>query len=69
MFDSDVRPAEIYRYSPEPGDTVYVEKPTRADSKYGLIKRSERRASTKNRRGKEYDVLKRRFETAWNLAK
>jgi hypothetical protein len=69
MFRSDVMPAEIYRYIPEQGDTVYVEKPTRSDSKYGLIQRRSRKASTKNPKGNEYNILKRRFDTAWRLAK
>lgn len=69
MFKSDAMPAEIYRYIPEEGDTVYVEKPTRSDSKYGLIQRKRRKASTKKPKGDEYDILKRRFNTAWNLAK
>ena len=48
MVGGDVMPAEIYRYVPYEGDTVYVEKPTRSDTKYGLIRRKSRKASTKN---------------------
>ena len=59
-------PAEILRYVQNPGDTAYVEIPD-DDPRY-LSMRKERRASTKYPRGNEYEILKRRFNTAWNLA-
>lgn len=60
------RPAKMYRYIPSEGDTVYTEYPD-INKRFGYIK--PRTASTKRRRGKEYDILKRRFNAAWKLAK
>lgn len=51
-----------------PGDTMYIETPEqkRFSLRGAPIKRT---ASTKNPNGNEYNILKRRFNEAWNLAK
>lgn len=51
-----------------PGDTMYVETPEY--ERFSLRGNPVRRtASTKNPKGNEYNVLKRRFNEAWDLAK
>ena len=60
------RPAWIMR-NINNGDTLYVEKP---EQKRGFNKDAVRRqARSKDKNRKEYNILKRRFNTAWNLAK
>lgn len=65
-------PAEILRYLDERGDTVYVETPDDNPSagRHPYISiRKPRRASSRNKFDNEYDILKRRFNTAYNLAR
>ena len=66
---NDFRPSSIYRYVKDPGDTVYVEQTPYETLGGALIRNYERRASTKRPRGNEYNVLKRRWNTARKLAK
>ena len=68
LMSHQQRPAKIIRYITEPGDTVYEEYPESA-LKYGLDYRYSRKASTKKPRGNNYKVLKRRYNTAEQLAK
>lgn len=69
FFDTK-KPARIYRYINEPGDTVYAEDSPQYDILYGAARRhSTRKASTKRPRGDEYEVLRRRWNIARKLAK
>ena len=61
------RPAWIMRNIDNNGDTLYVENP---EQKRGFNRSTKRRsASNRDKNRKEYDILKRRFNTAWNIAK
>ena len=62
-------PAHILRYIPINGDTTYVELPEAQSYMFMPTARYERSASFKNPKGEEYNILKRRFNTAWGLAK
>ena len=65
-------PASITRTINSPIDTSYIEvPPIQRFSRLGLFRPwpVERKVSTLNPNGKEYEILKRRFNTALNLAK
>ena len=60
-------PAHITRQIID-NDTIYREKPDQKRFRLrGFPK--ERTASNRDKNRKEYDILKRRFDTAWGLAK
>lgn len=60
------RPAWIMRNIND-GDTVYTENP---EQKRRISHQAvKRRASSKDKNRSEYNILKRRFNTAWKLAK
>lgn len=69
LMGGGMLPASITRYIQSPGDTVYTELPEAQSRMFRPTIRYERSASTKNPKGQEYNILKRRFNTAWNLAK
>lgn len=48
------------------GDTTYTENP---QQKMGFNRTIRRSASSKDKNKKEYNILKRRFNTAWKIAK
>ena len=68
IFQERPRPAQIYSYVREPGDTVITENPESA-RKWGLDYYYPRTASTKNPKGDTYKILSRRLRTAKKLAK
>lgn len=69
VFSHQQRPAEIFSYVAEPGDTVIEERPESA-LKWGLIDYYyPRKASTKNPKGDTYKILSKRLRTAKKLAK
>lgn len=62
--------AKLYRYIKEPGDTIYGEDSPEYEMLGGaLITHSNREASTKRPRGREYETLKRRYRAGEKLAK
>ena len=61
-------PASIRRYIPSNGDTTYVELPEARLHMFKPTARYERTASFKNQKGQEYNILKRRFNTAVQMA-
>jgi hypothetical protein len=61
-------PAHIKRYIPSDGDTTYVELPEAHSYLFRPTVRYERKASFKNQKGQEYNILKRRFNTAVQMA-
>lgn len=68
-FSSQRRPAQIFSYINEPGDTVIEEHPESA-LKWGIFDYYyPRKASTKNQKGNTYKILSRRLKTARKLAK
>ena len=65
-------PASISEVIAAPGDTIYTETPeVQRFARFGLFRPIPRKrsASTLHPNGQEYEILKRRFNTAWNLAK
>lgn len=65
-------PASISQVIGAPGDTIYTETPeVERFARFGLFRPIpvKRTASTLNPNGQEYDILKRRFNTAWNISK
>ena len=63
-----ILPAIITRSIGSGGDTLYAETPEQKRFRLrGVPKR--RKASSRDKNKKEYETLKRRFNTAWSLAK
>lgn len=62
-------PASITQNISSNGDTIYTEIPeTERFALRRIVPATERRASTKNPKGNEYEILKRRFQEALNVS-
>ena len=64
----NIIPAAITQQITKDGDTIYTETPEYKRFSFRLFP-VKRNASFLNPKGNEYEILKRRFNTAWNLAK
>ena len=69
LMSREQRPARIYSYINEPGDTVITEQPE-SSLKWNMFDYYyPRTASTKNRKGNTYKILSNRLKIAKKLAK